>query len=123
MAKGEHCLWLAAAILLLVASCSGKQSRALSDLKDDMKLLDEVLEALRDAEDEKPSGLDKRQDDLKGDKPEDDDDANEVDKYPTDTTDDDLITSLPGLASHEQPMFNQYSGYLQTLGTRRLHYW
>lgn len=33
----------------------------------------------------------------------------------------DLIISLPGLA--KQPVFNQYSGYLNGTGTHMLHYW
>lgn len=33
----------------------------------------------------------------------------------------DLIKSLPGL--RKQPMFRQYSGYLEALGNRHLHYW
>lgn len=34
---------------------------------------------------------------------------------------DDLIKSLPGL--QKQPMFRQYSGYLEALNKRHLHYW
>ena len=37
--------------------------------------------------------------------------------------DGDRITFLPGLSQKDQPSFKQYSGYLQALGTRQLHYW
>ncbi|KAK3773506.1 hypothetical protein RRG08_009278 [Elysia crispata] len=33
----------------------------------------------------------------------------------------DLITNLPGLSF--KPNFKQYSGYLNGVATRRLHYW
>ena len=35
----------------------------------------------------------------------------------------DLITDLPGMPDDAPPNLVQYSGYLQALGTRRLHYW